>query len=76
MEYAWFIVSKKFYFIAHVWLILTVLLGILAVSGCLVVPDNGGGGHHDDDHQDDHGPVPYGVNDHPDPNQHNDQDQH
>jgi hypothetical protein len=62
---------KKFLFVAHCWLILTVLLGILALSGCLVVPDGGGhDDHHDDDHHDDHGPAPYGNDGRHDPDQH------
>jgi hypothetical protein len=57
--------SKQFLFIANCWLIVTVLLGILALSGCFFVPDGGGNHGHDDDHHDDRGP-PHGQDDHND----------
>jgi hypothetical protein len=67
-EYVLGMMTKTFLGVASIWIVLTVLLGMLALSGCFVVPDGGGG--HDDHHDDDHGP-PQGNYD-----QHENQDPH
>jgi hypothetical protein len=58
--------TKNVLRVLNICLLGVTLLGLLALSGCILVPDGGDGGHddHHDDHGSDHGPGPAGDNDH------------